>query len=118
MDQPLLYLSLAFKREQPKYYSPFAAVRSDGDWEGWIGFFLACVREASEDGVHVAQALHAFVVPHRSRIIDSDSSTVLGQASSVAEQIQNGMKWLLRKGTCGASYRDKMKRRYKWTIWR
>ena len=76
LEQPLLYLSLAFKREQQEYYARLAAVRSDGDWEGWIGFFLACVREAAEDGVGVAQALHALVGRDRSRIIDSDRSTV------------------------------------------
>ena len=76
LEQPLLYLSLAFKREQQEYYGRLSAVRSDGDWEGWTGFFLACVREAAEDGVRVAQALHALVGRDRSRIIDSDRSTV------------------------------------------
>ena len=76
LDQPLLYLSLAFKREQQEYYGRLSAVRSGGDWEGWTGFFLACVREAAEDGVRVAQALHALVGRDRSRIIDSARSTV------------------------------------------
>ena len=38
LAQPLLYLSLAFKREQHEYYARLAAVRKDGDWEGWIRF--------------------------------------------------------------------------------
>ena len=76
LEQPLLYISLAFEREQQEYYARLSEVRSDGDWEGWIGFFLACVREAAEDGVRVAQALHALVGRDRSRIFDSDRSTV------------------------------------------
>ncbi len=76
LDQPLLYLSLAFRRVQQEYYARLTAVRSDGDWEGWIGFFLACVREAAEDGVHVARALHALVGRDRRRIIDSGRATV------------------------------------------
>ncbi len=76
LEQPLLYLSLAFRREQQEYYARLAAVRSDGDWEGWIRFFLACVREAADDGVRVAQALHALVGRHRSRIIAHDRPTV------------------------------------------
>ena len=76
LEQPLLYLSLAFRREQQEYYARLTAVRSDGDWEGWIGFFLACVREAAEDGVRVARALHALVGRDRRRIIDSGKATV------------------------------------------
>ncbi len=76
LEQPLLYISLGFKGEQQEYYARLTAVRSDGDWEGWIGFFLACVREAAEDGVHVARALHALVGRDRRRIIDSGRATV------------------------------------------
>ena len=76
LDQPLLYLSLAFKREQQEYYARLAAVRSDGDWEAWIAFFLECVHEAANDGVRVAQALNALIGRDRSRIITHDRSTV------------------------------------------
>ena len=76
LEQPLLYISLAFKREQQEYYARLTAVRGDGDWEGWIGFFLGCVRDAAEDGVRVAQALHALVGRVRRRIIASGRSTV------------------------------------------
>ncbi len=76
LDQPLLYISLAFKRGQQEYYSRLAAVRSDGDWEGWNRFFLDCVRVAAEDGVRVAQALHALVGQDRLRIIAHERPTV------------------------------------------
>ncbi len=74
--QPLLYLSLAFKHEQQEYYMRLAAVRRDGDWEGWTRFFLECVCEAAADGVRVAQALHAVVGRDRSRITAHDRSTL------------------------------------------
>ena len=76
LEQQLLYLSVALKREQQEYYARLAAVRSDGDWEGWIRFFLECVREAADDGVRVAQALHALVGQDRRRIIAHERSTV------------------------------------------
>lgn len=76
LEQPLLYLSLAFKREQQDYYARLTAVRSNGDWEGWIKFFLECVYEAAADGVRVAQSLHALVGRDRSRIIAHNRSTV------------------------------------------
>ena len=76
LDQPLLYLSVAFRRAQAEYYARLAAVRSDGDWEGWVAFFLECVQDAADDGVGVARELHALVGRHRSRILSHDRSTV------------------------------------------
>ena len=76
LDQPLLYLSLAFKRNQPEYYARLAAVRSAGDWEGWTRFFLECVREAADDGVRVARELHALVGRDRGRVVAHERSTV------------------------------------------
>ena len=76
LDQPLLYLSVAFRRAQPEYYARLGAVRTDGDWEGWTRFFLECVREAADDGVRVARELHAIVAGDRGRILSHDRSTV------------------------------------------
>lgn len=76
IDTPLLYLSLAFKRHRPDYYRHLADVRSRGDWEGWTGFYLKCVREAAEDGVNAARRL--FI------LLGKDRRTVTGhRAASV-----------------------------------
>jgi Fic family protein len=76
LDHPLLYISLAFKRRQQEYYDRLTAVRRDGDWEGWTTFFLQAVVEAAEDGVRVAQELHALIGQDRTRIIGHKRSTV------------------------------------------
>ena len=76
LDLPLLYLSLAFKRNEPEYYARLAAVRSAGDWEGWTQFFLECVREAADDGVRVARKLHTLVGRDRGRVLAHERSTV------------------------------------------
>ena len=76
LEQPLLYLSVAFRRAQREYYARLADVRTDGDWEGWIRFFLDCVREAADDGVLVARELHALVGRDRSRILAHARPTV------------------------------------------
>lgn len=76
LDQPLLYLSLAFRRRQQLYYDRLAAVRVDGDWEGWTDYFLDCVREAADDGVRVAQALHRLIGQDRRRVVHHKRSSV------------------------------------------
>lgn len=40
LSKPLLYLSLFLKRHRADYYRRLTAVRVDGDWEGWLDFFL------------------------------------------------------------------------------
>jgi len=76
LDQPLLYLSVAFRRAQAEYYERLAAVRSAGDWEGWTTFFLECVHDAADDGVRVARDIHALVGRHRGGILAHHRSTV------------------------------------------
>ena len=76
LDQPILYLSIAFKRRQGEYYARLEAVRAEGDWEGWTSFFLECVAAAADDGVAVAQAIHALVARDRARIVGHPRATV------------------------------------------
>jgi Fic family protein len=61
LKSPLLYVSLAFKRRRQEYYRRLSAVRTRGDWEGWTGFFLRCVRESADDGVDAAKRLFQLV---------------------------------------------------------
>lgn len=76
LDAPLLYLSLPLKRNQRLYYDKLSAVRTGGDWEGWIVFFLECVREAADDGVAVAQALFNTISKDRLAVANHSSATV------------------------------------------
>lgn len=76
LEQPLLYLSVAFRRRQQEYYTRLAAVRAEGDWEGWTAFFLECVRAAADDGVQVAQALHALLARDRARLVGHPRATI------------------------------------------
>lgn len=76
LDAPLLYLSLAFKRHRSLYYEKLSAVRTDGDWEGWVTFFLECVREAADDGVAVAQHLFSRINRDREAVAGHPSATV------------------------------------------
>lgn len=48
LKQPLLYLSLFFKRNRPDYYRLLQEVREQGTWEAWLEFFLDGVRETAD----------------------------------------------------------------------
>ena len=76
MEDPLLYLSLAFKRHRAAYYKRLAAVRAVGDWEGWLVFFLDCVIEAADDGVQAATRIFRLLSDDRHHVMNHDSATV------------------------------------------
>ncbi|MFQ6069852.1 MAG: Fic family protein [Candidatus Aminicenantales bacterium] len=45
--RPLLYLSIYLKKYREKYYDYLMRIRTEGDWEGWLKFFLQGVIEVS-----------------------------------------------------------------------
>ncbi len=76
LKSPMLYLSLAIKRQQQAYYENLTRVRNGGDWERWTAFYLDCVREAADDGVRVAEQIFSLLAKDRSRLIARDNVTV------------------------------------------
>jgi Fic family protein len=48
LTRPLLYLSYYLKKNRTEYYEFLQRVRTQGDWESWIAFFLRGVDEVSE----------------------------------------------------------------------
>jgi len=57
LQRPLLYLSLYLKRNRAEYYDRLMAVRLNGDWEGWLKFFLRGVYEVSQLATETARAV-------------------------------------------------------------
>jgi Fic family protein len=57
LNQPLLYLSIYFKQHRSQYYELLDLVRSNGDWEAWIDFFLEGVELTATAAVEMVQQL-------------------------------------------------------------
>lgn len=57
LDEPSLYLSLYFKSRRDEYYERLDAVRTKGDWEGWLRFFFEGIAATSAQAVDTAQRL-------------------------------------------------------------
>lgn len=68
LRQPNLYLSLFFKNNRQEYYSRLSAVRTAGDWEGWLDFFLQGVAETSNQVVQTSQAISALFKADQDKI--------------------------------------------------
>ncbi|MES2533015.1 MAG: Fic family protein [Pseudomonadota bacterium] len=71
MPQPLMYLSAYLKQHQSEYYRRLAAVRTEGDWEGWVAFFLEGVELASLQAERGIVALASLVTTDRRRLLEA-----------------------------------------------
>ena len=65
LARPLLYLSLFLKENRSEYYERLDAIRTQGDWEGWLRFFLTGVAVTANDAVRVARELSKMTEEHR-----------------------------------------------------
>jgi Fic family protein len=68
LRQPLLYLSFYLKAHRAQYYDRLTAVRNDGDWEGWVKFFLRGVFEVSQGATETSRAILELREKHRQEI--------------------------------------------------
>jgi Fic family protein len=68
LREPILYLSLYFKQHRAAYYDLLDGVRTRGDWEKWLDFFLTGVRDTAEQAASAALRIAAIFEDHRHKI--------------------------------------------------
>lgn len=73
ISKPLLYPSHYFQRHREEYYERLQAVRTEGDWEGWVKFFLHAIAVAAEDAAQRVRATLALLGEDRSRLLAAKS---------------------------------------------
>ena len=76
LKSPLLYLSLYLKQNQSAYYRWLEAVRTEGDWAGWLRFFLVGVAEIADNATQTERALYAQVNEDRQILLRTPGATV------------------------------------------
>ncbi len=65
LERPLLYLSHYLKQHRTAYYDRLMSVRNDGDWEGWLKFFIRGVHEVSREAADTARNILRIREEHR-----------------------------------------------------
>jgi Fic family protein len=68
LSQPLLYLSDYIEAHRQEYYDRLQRVRTDGDWSGWLRFFLAGVEETARSAINQASRLMDLRESYRQRL--------------------------------------------------
>jgi Fic family protein len=72
LHQPLLYLSLYFKRHRQTYYRLLQEVRDRGSWETWLEFFLDGVTETAQGAFATATRIVDLFARDRDRIAKAE----------------------------------------------
>jgi Fic family protein len=70
LEYPLLYLSHYLKFHRSEYYDRLMAIRNDGNWEGWLKFFLKGVGEVSRSATETARKILELRQKHQTLIRD------------------------------------------------
>ena len=81
LTQPLLYLSLFLKQHRTTYYELLGRVRTNGEWEAWVDFFLEGVTETAQGAVQTARRLVALFEQDAQRV------RALGRSSGSVGQV-------------------------------
>ncbi len=69
--EPLMYLSGYLKQHQAEYYRRLSAIRTEGDWETWVTFFLEGVAVAAGDAERNIIEVASLVAADRKRLLQS-----------------------------------------------
>jgi Fic family protein len=71
LAEPLMYLSGYLKQHQAEYYRRLSAIRTEGDWETWVTFFLEAVAVAATDAERNIIKVASLVAADRKRLLQS-----------------------------------------------
>ena len=75
LARPLLYLSFYLKAHRAQYYDRLTAIRTEGDWEGWLRFFLRGVYEVSRSATDTSRAILDLRERNRDQIAEHSASS-------------------------------------------
>ena len=68
LPHPFFYISLYFKRNRTDYYEALQRIRTHGDWERWLRFFLIGVEAVANEATATAEALSTLFSADRGRV--------------------------------------------------
>jgi Fic family protein len=81
LTRPLLYLSLYLKEHRDEYYTRLQRVRTHGEWEEWLAFFVEGVIAVAESATTTTREIMGVIENDRRRILD------VGRASASASRL-------------------------------
>ncbi|HEX8454851.1 MAG TPA: Fic family protein [Longimicrobium sp.] len=81
LTQPFFYFSLYLKENRADYYDALQRVRTHGDWEGWMHFYLVGVEAVARQSADTSLALRTLFEEDQRRVMR------LGRASASTARV-------------------------------
>lgn len=75
LTEPLMYLSGYLKQHQAEYYRRLSIIRTEGDWESWVAFFLEGVATAASDAERSIIAIASLIAADRRRLLETPKAS-------------------------------------------
>lgn len=83
LSRPMFYISAYLERNREAYYQRLLAISRDGDWNGWISFFLQALVLQSEENSVKARAILGLYNDMKTRVPEITRSQYSIQAIDV-----------------------------------
>ena len=96
LERPLLYLSQYLRRDRSEYYEQLMAVR-EGNWEGWLEFFLRGVEQTSIEATRTAAGILRLREHHRNVVGARLGATGLRLLDALFEQPLVNVPWVRQR---------------------
>lgn len=81
LERPWLYVSLHFKRRRSEYYDLLQRVRTHGDWESWLHFYLEGIAAVSDEAVEKIREVLQLFEDDRDLVGSSRGGSIYQQAA-------------------------------------
>lgn len=86
LSQPLLYLSLYLKQHRDEYYERLQRIRTHGEWEDWLRFYLEGVGQVARLATETARRIVTLFETDRGRI------QTLGKAAASPLRVHDALR--------------------------
>lgn len=87
LQEPLLYLSVFFKKHRQTYYERLQQVRLTGDWESWLLFFVDAITATATQAMATAQQLNQLLAVDKAKL--AQIGRLAGSANQILEALFN-----------------------------
>jgi Fic family protein len=96
LARPLLYLSLYFKQERDAYYERLQRIRTHGEWEAWVTFFLDGIIAVAASATDTTRNIITLIERDRARVreLGKGATTAVGVHELAAQRVVLTARWV------------------------
>ena len=84
LSLPILYPSYYFKKHHAEYYQRLDRVRTHGDFEGWISYYLKAIRDSAKDAHTRAKEIEALETHLQDKVLNDPNFARIRETATLA----------------------------------